>query len=95
MNIATSSSKICMVTVNYNYGIYLRDCMMSVIGQRDFDRVDYVVMDAGSTDDSVKIIEGLSPHLHYWHSKPDNGLYDGVQQGFMKSNSDYMGLAKF
>ena len=78
-----------MVTVNYNYGSYLRECMMSLIAQPGFDRVDYVVMDA--TDGSVEIVKDLSNHLHHWQSEPDNGLYDGVEKGFSKSDAPYMG----
>ena len=84
-------ARMTMVTVNYNYGRYLRECMHSIISQPDFDRVDYVVMDGGSTDNSLEIIADLSPHLHYWQSEPDKGNYDAVANGFAKSNAPYMG----
>lgn len=80
-----------MVTVNYNYGAYLRQCMQTVINQPGFDRVDYVVLDGGSTDESVKIIEEMSDQLHYWKSEPDKGNYDAVAKGFAMSGAAYMG----
>lgn len=86
-----AKSRMTMVTVNYNYGAYLEQCLQSVITQPDFGRVDYVVMDAGSTDNSVDIIKGLSQHFTYWQSEPDKGNYDGVARGFEKSDAPYMG----
>ncbi|MBT4739112.1 MAG: glycosyltransferase [Rhodospirillaceae bacterium] len=84
-------NRLCLVTVNYNYAPYLEDCMASIINQRGFDRVDYVVMDAGSTDGSVEIIESHQEKLQHWQSEPDDGMYHGVEAGFAKSDAEIMG----
>ena len=57
---ALPKSRMCVVTTNFNYGDYLEDCLRSVIYSRGFDRVDYIVMDGGSTDGSLDIVE-LNP----------------------------------
>lgn len=85
------SNRLCIVTVNLNYAAYLEDCMTSIINQRSFDRVDYVVMDAGSSDGSLNIIEKYDPQLLYWQSEPDSGMYHGIREGFRKSDAEIMG----
>ena len=56
-------NRFCMVTTNFNYGDYLDDCMHSIVTSRGFDRVDYIVMDGGSTDTSVETIKKFAPKL--------------------------------
>jgi len=87
----TDHSRLCMVTTNYNYGDYLDDCMRSVVCSRGFDRVDYIVMDAGSTDGSVEIIKKYEPHLKHWQSELDAGMYHAIEAGFAMSDAPYMG----
>lgn len=88
---ANTQSRLCMVTTNYNYGDYLDDCMQSVVSSRGFDRVDYIVMDGGSTDGSVDIVKKYEPHLKHWQSERDEGMYHAIQAGFEKSDAPYMG----
>ncbi len=84
-------SRMTMVTVNYNYADYLADCMSSIIDQVAFDRVDYVVMDGGSTDGSVDLIKGQESKLYHWQSEPDGGMYHAIEAGFGKSDGEIMG----
>lgn len=80
-----------MVTTNFNYGDYLEDCMSSIISSPGSERVDYVVMDGGSTDGSVEIIKKYEPHLKHWQSEKDDGMYHAIEAGFAHSNAPYMG----
>jgi len=80
-----------MVTTNFNYGDYLDDCLRSVLGSRGADRVDYVVMDAGSTDKSLDIIKSYEPRLKHWQSAKDDGMYHAIEAGFRFSDAPYMG----
>ena len=84
-------SRLTMVTTNYNYGEYLDDCMRSVVHSRGFDRVDYIVMDGGSTDGSVDIIKSHEPSLKHWQSEKDEGMYHAIEAGFALSDAPYMG----
>lgn len=88
---SAAKSRLCMVTTNFNYGDYLDDCMRSIVHARGSDRVDYVVMDAGSTDGSLDIIKKYQPHLKHWQSEKDEGMYHAIEAGFQKSNAPYMG----
>jgi GT2 family glycosyltransferase len=85
------AGRLCMVTTNFNYGAFLDDCMRSIVTSRGFARVDYVVMDGGSTDNSVDVISSYAPHLKHWQSARDAGMYHAIQDGFGKSDAPYMG----
>ena len=56
----SAKSRLCMVTTNFNYGDYIDDCMRSIVHSRGSDRVDYVVMDGGSTDKSLDILRAIA-----------------------------------
>ena len=85
------SGRLCMVTTNYNYGDYLDDCMRSIVTARGFERVDYIVMDGGSTDTSVETIKRRASHVKHWQSAKDDGMYHAIQAGFALSDAQYMG----
>jgi glycosyltransferase involved in cell wall biosynthesis len=84
-------NRLCMVTTNFNYGAYLDDCMRSIVNAKGFERVDYIVMDGGSTDNSVDIIRNYESKLAHWQSAKDEGMYHAIEQGFAKSDAAYMG----
>jgi len=81
--------KISIVTTNYNGGEWLERTILSVLGQ-GYPNLEYVVIDAGSNDNSVDIIRKYESQLHYWTSEPDNGMYDAIQKGFEKTSGDIM-----
>lgn len=71
---------ITVITPNYNYGDYLEATIDSVLSQR-YPKLLYVIIDGGSTDQSVEIIKRHESHIHYWHSRPDHGQADAIKQG--------------
>lgn len=81
--------KISIVTVNYNNGEFLEDTIKSVIGQ-DYPNLEYILIDGGSTDSSLEIIERYKDHFTYWVSEPDDGQYQAIQKGFEKSTGEIM-----
>jgi glycosyltransferase involved in cell wall biosynthesis len=86
-----AAGRLCMVTTNFNYGAYLDDCMRSIVHAKGFERVDYVVMDGGSTDNSVEVIKTYADKLKHWQSAKDEGMYHAIAEGFEKSDAPYMG----
>ena len=52
----TAFPKISIVTTNYNYGQFLEETLCSVLDQ-NYPNLEYIVIDGGSTDDSVDIIK--------------------------------------
>jgi len=81
--------KITVVTPSYNQGAFLEDTIVSVLAQQ-YPNLEYIIIDGGSTDNSVQIIKKYEQQLAYWVSEPDKGLYDGIQKGFERSTGEIM-----
>ena len=82
--------KISIITPNFQSGRFLETCIQSIIGQ-NYPNLEYIIMDGGSTDNSLEIIQKYESHLSYWTSEKDEGLYDALQKGFDKSSGEIMG----
>lgn len=80
---------LSVVIVNYNYGLYLEDAILSVLSQ-NCDEVELVVVDGGSTDGSVDIIHKYADRLGWWCSERDNGQSDAFNKGFSHAKGKYL-----
>ena len=80
---------ISIVTPSYNQGQYLEEAIRSVLNQ-DYQPLEYVIIDGGSTDNSVEIIKKYADQLAYWVSEPDEGMYDAINKGFAKTTGEIM-----
>lgn len=83
--------KISIVTISYNQAEYLERAILSVIKQRDLVEIEYIVVDAGSNDDSRKIIEVYSNDIDHIVLEPDDGPSDGLNKGFELATGDIFG----
>ena len=81
--------KITIVTPSFNQGNYLEETICSVLDQ-GYPNLEYIVIDGGSTDQSVEIIKKYADRLSYWVSEKDKGMYDAIQKGFARSTGDVM-----
>lgn len=73
---------VTIVIVNYNYGHFLEDAILSVVQQDGFDQCELIVVDGGSTDNSVEIIKKYSDKIAWWVSEKDEGQSDAFNKGF-------------
>jgi glycosyltransferase involved in cell wall biosynthesis len=80
-----------IITVVYNGEKYLEKTIESVIKQK-FKNFEYIVIDGGSTDNSVKIIEKFEKKIDYWVSEKDRGIYDAFNKGMRVSKGKFIGF---
>jgi hypothetical protein len=85
-----SLSGIALVTPSFNQGRFLDATLRSVLDQ-GYPALEYVVLDGGSTDGSVQIIQQHASRLTAWRSQPDGGQYDAINQGFAMTSGEIMG----
>lgn len=82
--------KITIVTPSFNQAEYLSTTIESVLDQ-NYPNLEYIVIDGGSTDDSVKILKKFDRHITYWESESDRGQSHALNKGFARSTGEIMG----
>lgn len=79
--------KISIITPSYNQANFLESTIHSVKKQ-NYDNYEHIIIDGGSTDGSVEIIEKYESYLTYWESVRDKGQSDAINKGISKSSGD-------
>ncbi len=80
---------ISIITCSYNVDRYIGQCIESVISQ-SLDDFEYIVIDGGSIDKTVEIINYYQHKLTYWHSKPDRGIGHAFNLGMAQSRGQWI-----
>ncbi|MEL7626101.1 MAG: glycosyltransferase family 2 protein [Anaerolineaceae bacterium] len=81
---------VSIITPSYNQGAFLEQTLLSVLEQ-DYPKIEYWVIDGGSSDNSLEIIQQYAPRLAGWVSERDRGQADGVNKGFAKATGEIIG----
>lgn len=83
--------KVSIITVCYNSEKTIEDTIKSVVSQ-NYHNIEYIVVDGGSSDDTLKIIERNRKHIDILISEPDEGIYDAMNKGIKVATGDIVGI---
>ncbi|HEX7970412.1 MAG TPA: glycosyltransferase family 2 protein [Stellaceae bacterium] len=84
-----SQPLVTIVTPSYNQAAFLPAAVESVLSQ-DYPKIEYIVLDAGSTDGSVEFLKRFDGRLS-WESGPDRGQADALAKGFARARGSILG----
>ena len=79
--------KISIVTPSYNQGQYIEETILSVINQ-NYHNLEYIIIDGGSTDNTIDIIKKYERHITYWISELDEGQSHAINKGLAKCTGE-------
>lgn len=77
--------KISIITPSFNQGIYLEDTINSILSQQ-YQNLEYIVIDGGSTDNSIEILKKYQKYITYWISEKDFGQSNAINKGLNRSS---------
>jgi glycosyltransferase involved in cell wall biosynthesis len=81
--------KISVITPSFNQGEFIEETIKSVLSQ-GYPSLEYIVIDGGSTDNSVEVITKYENSLSYWVSEKDKGFGDAINKGFSRATGDIL-----
>jgi glycosyltransferase involved in cell wall biosynthesis len=87
LNTSDQFPKITIITPTFNQGNYIEESILSVLNQ-NYPNLEYIIIDGGSTDETVSIIKKYEEKIDFWLSEPDAGQTDAINKGFAKATGE-------
>jgi glycosyltransferase involved in cell wall biosynthesis len=76
----TKKYLLSVITVTFNAGKYLEETILSIVNQT-FRDIEFIIIDGGSTDETIDIIKKYESKISYWTSEDDEGVFDAMNKG--------------
>ena len=80
--------KVSIVMPSYNQGLFIEESIRSLLLQ-NYPNLEFIVMDGGSSDDSVSIIKKYEPWITFWRSGKDGGQSHAINMGLERSTGEW------
>lgn len=81
--------KITIITICYNSIRFIERTIQNVLSQ-DYNNLEYIIIDGGSTDGTKEVIQKYADKLKYWCSEPDGGIYDAMNKGITHASGEWV-----
>jgi len=83
--------KVSLITIAYNSAETIEDTIKSIVAQ-EYSNIEYIIIDGGSTDNTLSIIEKYKESISTIISEPDKGIYDAMNKGVQNATGDLVGI---
>lgn len=80
---------ISIITVTFNATKHLQRCIDS-IRKQTYPAIEHIIIDGGSTDDTVGLLEENNEHIAFWKSEPDRGIFHAMNKGLEHVKGDWI-----
>lgn len=84
-----TTPRLSIIVATFNAARHIQHCLDSIDAQ-EFSARELIVVDGGSSDGTVDILRRRSARIHYWHSRPDMGIYDAWNQALQHARGEYV-----
>lgn len=81
--------KISVVIVTYNCGSIVKNVLDSYVNQ-SYSNKELIIIDGGSNDETIKVIEKYKDYVSFYVSEPDRGVYDAINKGLTHASGDFL-----
>lgn len=79
--------KVSIIVPSFNQGRFLEETIRSIVGQK-WPRLELLIVDGGSTDETLDVIRKHESRIAYWTSEPDGGQADAINRGLRRATGD-------